>query len=182
MEVRAPNSFVGASLVDVSLVSGSFVDGSLGVEEDGVVVGVVPESGAIVPDVARVVEVVAVVDGDTVVEEDGAGEDTDSDRVHNLCDAFPTDPDRSGPTLFQGLVGVDDQWQTLDLSGTYQDLVVIAGASTGNDADPGVVQVDNVNAVALTVGMHDVHTISGDLNNFCVALNLVFADDSKVTL
>jgi hypothetical protein len=71
------------------------------------------------------------------------GTDTDSDGIDDACDAFPNDPERSGPFIVGGL-DVDEQWQNVGLPGPYAHPVIIAGVPTYNDTDPGVVQIDDV--------------------------------------
>jgi hypothetical protein len=79
-------------------------------------------------------------DCDGVVD---TGTDTDADGIDDMCDAFPNDPDRSGPFAVNGL-DVDDLWLTVGLPGFYKAPVVIAGAPTYNDDAPGVIQIDEV--------------------------------------
>jgi len=79
-------------------------------------------------------------DCDGVVD---SGADSDSDGIDDLCDAFPNDPEVSGPFVVGG-IDVDELWQSVTLPGVYSNPVVIAGVPTYNDVAPGVVEIDNV--------------------------------------
>jgi hypothetical protein len=71
---------------------------------------------------------------------DNADTDDDNDGVEDTLDAYPWDATRAGtPSI--GLVLVDHNWQTVNLTGSYVSPVVILGVPTGNDSEPGVARM-----------------------------------------
>jgi len=76
--------------------------------------------------------------------------DTDADGVADCSDASPADPTRSGPMVFDR-VSAGSDWVTVELPGTYQNPIVIAGLPSIRAGDPGVVQVRNVGATSFEI-------------------------------
>jgi len=71
---------------------------------------------------------------------DNADPDDDDDGVDDTLDAYPWDATRSGtPSI--GTLLIDQNWQTVNLTGSYVSPVVILGVPTGNDSEPGVARM-----------------------------------------
>ncbi|MFC1505085.1 right-handed parallel beta-helix repeat-containing protein [Thermodesulfobacteriota bacterium] len=76
-----------------------------------------------------------------------ADPDDDNDGVEDTLDAYPWDATRSGTPAI-GTVLIDQNWQTVNLTGSYVSPVVILGVPTGNDSEPGVARMRAVGSAS----------------------------------
>jgi len=88
-------------------------------------------------------------------------DDADGDGVVDPCDAYPTDPDRSGPLHVGTASGLDDLWQSVEFPVAYQNPVVIVGLPTYNGTDPGVVQLHGIHAEGFDIRFREWNYLDG---------------------
>ena len=91
---------------------------------------------------------------------DNADTDDDNDAVTDEEDAFPFDNGRSGMQSV-GIASIDQEWQIIGLSGTYQNPVAIAGPPTYRDSEPGVVRIRNMNSTSFDMRFQEWHDLDG---------------------
>ena len=60
-----------------------------------------------------------------------------------------------------GIADVDSTWTTVELTGDFLDPVIIAGPSTVNDAEPGVVRIRNVTADSFEIRFQEWNYLDG---------------------
>jgi len=75
-----------------------------------------------------------------------------------------------------GKLEVNDTWQTIELSTTYTNPVVIANTSSVNEADPTIVQVDNVTTESFDIRLKEWDYLDG--NHGLEAINFIVIEGS----
>jgi hypothetical protein len=97
-------------------------------------------------------------DCDGVVD---SGQDSDSDGVDDLCDAYPNDSFWSGPIHVDAIDGVDEIGKTVELPRLYQNPIVIVGPPSLHDPDPGVVRVSDLSSGSFDIRFQEWDYLDG---------------------